>query len=1081
MKIIHIKLWYNNDKNIINKGLSCVKKSMVNLSMVIIRFFYQCLCNDCFRKIPGHLKNLCNWLNHKLDNKRYANRPAIIALLFFCTFVRVHAQLIPSMEPVLHLKTDSFDIYSPKSLEAEAKRLASFADKTYGELCDFLGLELRTERIPVLLSDLQYSLNGFSTLYPSNRIVLLLASADPRSQLATLEDELYSVFLHELVHYITLNERSLAWRVLSWFGGDWVAPEIYMMPQAMVEGTAVWVESRFKENGSGRLNDPAALEFVRLERARGKDRSLWDVSGLEDFYGAGSLPYLYGGLFVDYLSERFGPSIVGRLWQSSGRGIIYRGFDGGILSKGILERETGVKPNKLWQDFLVWIDEGSELEVQGKQGGVDPIKMNDAADIPAEKELFSGYVGALGAGGGKVYFVDLERRGMYQLSVVDLQEDFKNKSEFEKKAMAKKPERLFATDQMLRNIYCNVKFGRLELDWTRINSQNQAIPARYIYDLSEHKLRYEKDLPQASIGEALFEKHSGTKEEISLYDSWQDPLTSIEYGLVRLGTAVLPARRFANGQIEVADIPDLAIRWLSQGFRENSEPSDSISFALSLVPDNGLSRLAILEQNNGLWRFAIARKSPSGGVHMPVFTDASHLVYRASIGNGQSRLLLLDISDFKDEIEVPGQHFDSEPLRWISPTAWIESYSLEMRNQSAHLESSEEVQHQPELKRAAFLQPETSKVPQPEPELSSELSLEPSRAIQKRSILFPAIFETSRIPYADGTLLGIDFIATDLTERLSWSALVGWDFLIAKPATSIAFQLSAGAWRFELSAWDQGVFAFPVARISALEGALHWGHALIPTFKSISTEIHARYGGVQNKYSEQGLFYLVPDYCAWVAGAGVEFDSLSSSYKPPYNPSGISLKSGIEYEGANSSNFGGLSISGSIYLGESTIAERIGASIYGAWTPTGGVAFSPAARYLENAGNYEFSVADIPYPAYKEYEACSDLSSWYLYGEIKARLFSLELNWIMSHLFAPSFALRRISMSSGLRGAGLEIDNTPSLLSSAFLQADFDCALLSGLAAVTHMHLTLEAAWAFQADKADVKPFHFSVGLAAGL
>ena len=207
---------------------------------------------------------------------------------------------------------------------------------------------------------------------------------------------------------------------------------------------------------------------------------------------------------------------------------------------------------------------------------------------------------------------------------------------------------------------------------------------------------------------------------------------------------------------------------------------------------------------------------------MPVFTDASHLVYRASIENGQSRLLLLDISDFKGEIEAPGQHFDSEPLRWISPTAWIESYSLEMRNQSAHLESSEEVQHQLEPNREVQLQPETSKVPQPEPELSSELSLEPSRAVQKRSILFPAIFETSRIPYADGTLLGIDFIATDLTERLSWSALVGWDFLIAKPATSIAFQLSAGAWRFELSAWDQGVFAFPVARISALEGALHW-------------------------------------------------------------------------------------------------------------------------------------------------------------------------------------------------------------------------------------------------------------------
>jgi hypothetical protein len=83
----------------------------------------------------------------------------------------------------------------------------------------------------------------------------------------------------------------------------------------------------------------------------------------------------------------------------------------------------------------------------------------------------------------------------------------------------------------------------------------------------------------------------------------------------------------------------------------------------------------------------------------------------------------------------------------------------------------------------------------------------------------------------------------------------------------------------------------------------------------------------------------------------------------------------------------------------------------------------------------------------------------------------------MSNLFAPSLALRRISMISGLRGAGLEIDNAPYLLSSAFLQAKFDCAFLSGVVAATHMKFTLEAAWAFQADKAGGEPFCFSVGL----
>jgi len=223
---------------------------------------------------------------------------------------RVQAQLLDSLQPVLHFQTDSFDIYAPPNQESQAVRLSGFADQTYGMLCEFFGVKASAGRIPVLLSDIQYSLNGYTTLYPSNRIVILLASADPRSQLATMQDELYSVFLHELVHYVTLNGRSTGWRALAWLLGDWVAPEVWMMPQALVEGTAVWAESRLGGHEAlpdafgldrvgrgrvGRLNDPAALEIVRMERAWGKERSLWDVSGLADFYGAGSLSYLYGG------------------------------------------------------------------------------------------------------------------------------------------------------------------------------------------------------------------------------------------------------------------------------------------------------------------------------------------------------------------------------------------------------------------------------------------------------------------------------------------------------------------------------------------------------------------------------------------------------------------------------------------------------------------------------------------------------------------------------------------------------------------------------------------------------------------
>jgi len=221
-----------------------------------------------------------------------------------------HAQLVSDMKPVLHIETQYFDIYATESLKEQASRLSSFADQTYFDIYEFLGLEPRDlgmRRIPVLLSDRQYSLNGFSTLIPSNRIVLFLASADPRSQLASFNDELYSVFLHELVHYVTLNERTSGWQLLAWIFGDWIAPTVWMMPQSMVEGTAVWVESRldsryFNEaleskeveesqeeleiealkmrgSGSGRLNDPGALEVVEQDRVAGVTRSLWGCVG----------------------------------------------------------------------------------------------------------------------------------------------------------------------------------------------------------------------------------------------------------------------------------------------------------------------------------------------------------------------------------------------------------------------------------------------------------------------------------------------------------------------------------------------------------------------------------------------------------------------------------------------------------------------------------------------------------------------------------------------------------------------------------------------------------------------------------
>jgi hypothetical protein len=966
-------------------------------------------------------------------------RVALLLLLLNGASMSVHAQLLGSLQPLLHFRTHSFDIYAPPGLESQAVRLSGFADQTYAMLCGFFGVKASTRRIPVLLSDIQYSLNGYTTLYPSNRIVLFLASADPRSQLATMQDELYSVFLHELVHHVTLNERTAGWRSLAWLCGDLVAPEVWMMPEALVEGTAVWAESRLGGEGllsgapglgrAGRLNDPAALEVVRQERARWQSRSLWDVSGLADFYGAGSLPYLYGGLFVDFLSERYGPDVLARLWQASSDGNLFRGFDGTLTSKGILERETGLSPQQLWQEFLAWVDKRSDA----------PASNGEASGFGGAIELFSGYIGVAGAGEGVLYFVDLERMGLYALPLGDICEDKNTQESSIEKSVEKeekqnrRPIRLLAVDGMLRNILFNVKSGELGLDWVRVNAQNQEIPVRYRYDVKSRTLTYEYDLPVAEPGNALFGLHDETDQDIFLYDAWQDSETSIRYGLARIGTAVLPARQLPGEQVEVAAIPDNAIRWLSPGFRTQSESSDSVRFALSAIPNSGLSRLAVLEEKNGAWQFSIGKDVPQGGIHQPIFIDASHIVYRESKEDGQTALCLRDISD---QVTMP------TPITWLSRSEWTALYApapaaVETEVQSASVSNT---------------------------------------TPQSPSTLFPALFSTSRIPYADSSLIGIDIIASDLTERLAWSAFMGWDFGTGRPAESIQLQLGTGAWRYNIKASDQSVLTSSIERKSTLGMSFTWNHTLLPGFRSVSANARATFAGVQNNYSASSILNVAPDYYAWVTGLGLNFSSIYSSRRPPYDARGFSLSGAVEYESASVAGFGGISLSGS-----ASLKGKLGASLYGAVAPAGGVAFAPAARYLESGGVYMLSAADIPYPEYEEYQSFLNPSAWYVFGQAQYRLFSLETGWNLRLPFMPALALRRITGNLGLRGAGLDVSGAPSVLSSAFVQTDLDFALLAGLAAETHTHFTVEAAWAFRPSEAGGTSLHVSLGVQASL
>jgi len=47
------------------------------------------------------------------------------------------------------------------------------------------------------------------------------------------------------------------------------------------------------------------------------------------------------GALCRFLSEQYGPDMIARLWQASADGNIFRGFDGTLTSRGVLERRDG--------------------------------------------------------------------------------------------------------------------------------------------------------------------------------------------------------------------------------------------------------------------------------------------------------------------------------------------------------------------------------------------------------------------------------------------------------------------------------------------------------------------------------------------------------------------------------------------------------------------------------------------------------------------------------------------------------------------------------------------------------------------
>jgi hypothetical protein len=239
------------------------------------------------------------------------------------------------------LQTRHFVIHYHQGEEGLALRLASIAEAEYGPMVARLRHAPAT-RTHIVLVDQDDDPNGAATPLPYNLVEIRAVPPPGNEMIGNTDDWLHLVFVHEFSHVLHLDRaRGWARAVRAVFGRAPIGFPNLFLPEWQVEGLAVYEESR---GTTGRLS-AGDFRAVVDEAARAKDFEPLDrVNGGLIAWPSGTGWYAYGGLFHEYLADRFGDERLAALAERTSGRFPY-------LASGAFQGVFGESLGALWRDF----------------------------------------------------------------------------------------------------------------------------------------------------------------------------------------------------------------------------------------------------------------------------------------------------------------------------------------------------------------------------------------------------------------------------------------------------------------------------------------------------------------------------------------------------------------------------------------------------------------------------------------------------------------------------------------------------------------------------------------------------------
>jgi hypothetical protein len=212
------------------------------------------------------------------------------------------------------IHTVHFDVHFPRTMRPWAVDAAGRLEGVHDAVVALVGSG-PTRKVTVVIDDPYNVSNGASLpILDAPTIVLWPTPPEPSEDIGHASDWVELLTVHEFAHiaHLTRPSRNTLQRVLWRLLPVDISPIVRNSPRWVIEGYATYIEGRL--TGSGRPNSVARAGVLRQFALEGRLPAYSELNGSSQYLG-GSMAYLAGSAFLEWLVARSGEESLPHLWR----------------------------------------------------------------------------------------------------------------------------------------------------------------------------------------------------------------------------------------------------------------------------------------------------------------------------------------------------------------------------------------------------------------------------------------------------------------------------------------------------------------------------------------------------------------------------------------------------------------------------------------------------------------------------------------------------------------------------------------------------------------------------------------------